>query len=406
MAPAQRIEIEGPSGAVLAARVDVPVGRVRGTALFAHCFTCSKDSLAARRVAAELARLGILTVRFDFTGLGGSGGDFASTHFSSNVDDVRAVAAHVRAEYGSMDLLIGHSLGGAAVLCAAAGMDGLKGVATIGAPSDAEHVTQQFGADVARIESDGEAEVALAGRPFTIRREFLDDVRGVRLQEHLARIRAPLLVMHSPVDETVGIDNASALFQAARHPKSFVSLDKADHLLTRERDARFAASVIAGWIGAHLDPEPEQAVGQEGVTVAETGVGKFQLAVAAGRHRLFADEPESVGGLDSGPSPYDYLAVALAACTAMTLRMYAAHKGIDLGRVAVDVEHDRIHAKDCAECAEDLRERGGKVDRFERTIRVEGAPADLHDKLVEIAGKCPVHRTLERGAAVATRLAE
>ena len=405
MAQAGRIEIEGPSGARLAARVDVPVGRVRGTALFAHCFTCSKDVLAARRVSAELARLGILTVRFDFTGLGHSGGEFASTDFSSNVADVMAVADHVRRRYGSMDLLIGHSLGGAAALCAAARMDGLMGVVTIGAPADAAHIVRQFGADVERIERDGEAEVSLAGRSFRIRREFLDDVRGVNLEEHLAAIRAPLMVMHSPVDETVGIDNATTIFTAARHPKSFVSLDRADHLLTRERDARFVASVIAGWAGAHLDPEPEGDADREGVTVTETGVGPFQLAVAAGRHRLFADEPESVGGLDTGPSPYGYLATALAACTAMTLRMYSNHKKLDLGRIEVDVAHDRVHARDCAECTEGVREGGGKVDRFERTIRVEGADAALHGKLVEIADKCPVHRTLERGAAVATTVA-
>ena len=404
MAPAGRMQIEGPSGAMLAARVDVPVGRVRGTALFAHCFTCSKDVLAARRVSAELARLGILTVRFDFTGLGGSGGEFASTNFSSNVEDVGAVADHVRAEYGSMDLLIGHSLGGAAVLCAAARMDGLRGVVTIGAPADAAHVVHQFGADVERIEADGEAEVSLAGRAFRIRREFLDDVRDVNLEGHLAAIRAPLMVMHSPVDETVSIDNATTIFTAARHPKSFVSLDRADHLLTRERDARFVASVIAGWAGAHLDPEPEEVPEREGVSVAETGVGDFQLAVAAGRHRLFADEPESVGGLDTGPSPYGYLATALAACTAMTLRMYARHKGLDLGRIEVDVAHDRIHARDCADCAAETRKRGGKVDRFARTIRVEGADEGLHDKLVEIANKCPVHRSLERGAAVTTAM--
>ena len=404
MAPAGRIEIEGPSGAHLAARVDAPVGRVRGTALFAHCFTCSKDVLAARRVAGELARLGILTVRFDFTGLGGSGGEFASTDFSSNVADVVAVADHVRREFGSMDLLVGHSLGGAAVLCAAARMEGLRGVVTIGAPADAAHVVERFDADVERIEADGEAEVRLAGRPFRIRREFLDDVRGVKLSEHLARLGAPLMVMHSPLDETVGIDNATTIFQAARHPKSFVSLDRADHLLTREGDARFVASVIAGWAGAQLDPEPEEAEDREGVSVAETGVGAFQLAVAAGRHRLFADEPESVGGLDTGPSPYGYLATALAACTAMTLRMYSDHKTLDLGRIEVDVDHDRIHARDCETCADEVRAGRSKVDRFVRTIRVGGADEALHDKLVEIADKCPVHRTLERGAAVTTRV--
>ena len=406
MPAAQRFEVEGHAGAQLAARVDLPVGPVRGMALFAHCFTCSKDSPAARRISVELSRLGIGVVRFDFTGLGGSGGDFASTHFSSNVEDIERVAHEVRGRFGSLDLLIGHSLGGAAVLCAGARMDGLKGIVTIGAPADAEHVVENFAADLPAIARDGEAEVSLAGRPFRIRREFVEDVREARVEEHLAKLGTPLMVMHSPLDDTVGIENASRIFVAARHPKSFVSLDRADHLLTRERDAAHAAAVIAGWASTYLEAEEASEPDHEGVLVGETGIGKFQNSVKAGRHRLFADEPTSVGGLDSGPSPYDYLAIALAACTSMTLRMYAARKGLDLGRIEVAVDHERIHARDCEDCTDGLKEAGGRIDRFTRKVSVSAEVDDaVRDKIIEIANKCPVHRTLERGAAVRTEVA-
>ena len=402
---AERLTIEGARGAALAARFDRPVGPIRGIAVFAHCFTCSKDSLAARRVSAELAKLGVAVVRFDFTGLGGSDGEFASTDFSSNVEDILSVVTFVEDRYGPVDLLIGHSLGGAAVLCAASRIEGLSGVVTIGAPADAEHVIGNFHADVDRIETDGEAEVSLAGRPFRIRREFIEDVREAKVEEYLAKLRAPLLVMHSPIDATVGIENASRIFTAARHPKSFVSLDKADHLLTKERDARYAAGVIAGWFAPRLAPEKENEPNEESVEVAETGGGKFQNALRMGRHHLFADEPRTVGGLDSGPSPYDLLSGALAACTSMTLRMYADHKGIALGRISVRVNHDRVHAKDCEDCTVATRSAGGKIDRFTRTITVAGSSDDaMEAKLIEIANKCPVHRTLERGASVVTRV--
>ena len=389
----------------MAARFDRPVGPIRGIAVFAHCFTCSKDSLAARRVSAELAKLGVAVVRFDFTGLGGSDGEFASTDFSSNVEDILLVVSFVEARFGRVDLLIGHSLGGAAVLCAASRIEGLSGVVTIGAPADAEHVIGNFHADVDRIETEGEAEVRLAGRPFRIRREFIEDVRQARIEDHLAKLRVPLLIMHSPIDATVGIDNASRIFTAARHPKSFVSLDKADHLLTSERDARYAAGVIAGWFAPRLALEEPSEPDGESVEVAETGGGKFQNALRMGRHHVFADEPTAVGGLDSGPSPYDLLSGALAACTSMTLRMYADHKGIELGRISVRVGHDRIHAKDCEDCTDETRGAGGKIDRFTRTIAITGLLDDaLEAKVVEIANKCPVHRTLERGAAVETRV--
>ena len=404
---AQRLEIEGARGASLSARLDRPDGPIRGTAIFAHCFTCSKDTHAARRVGAELARLGLAVVRFDFTGLGGSGGEFASTDFSSNVEDVVRVADHVRGLLGSVDLLIGHSLGGAAVLCAGARMEGLRGVVTIGAPADAAHVVAHFAGDLERIERDGEAEVSLAGRPFRIRREFVEDLRAARVEEHLARLRVPLLVMHSPLDQTVGIENATRIFHAARHPKSFVSLNAADHLLTNEDDARFAASVIAGWFAERLPEDVPNAPDHEGVLVSETGQGKFQNAMRLGRHRIFADEPVDVGGLDTGPSPYELLAASLAACTSMTLRMYADRKGIDPGRISVRVEHERTHAADCAECTDERREAGGSLDRFHRTIEVTGEVDEAFaGRLAAIADKCPVHRTLERGAVVTTVLGD
>ena len=406
MVSTQKLTVQGSAGE-LAARLDVPSGPVRGYALFAHCFTCSKDSLAARRIGAELARLGIAVARFDFTGLGDSQGEFPSTHFSSNVEDVLRVADHVRERYGALDLLIGHSLGGAAVLCAALRLEDVGGVVTIGAPADPAHVTENFASNVDRIERDGSAEVSLAGRSFLIRKEFLDDVRSIGLEERLGRLKTPLLVMHSPTDQTVGIENATRIFTAARHPKSFVSLDRADHLLTDERDARHVAAVIAGWFGARLPDEAEGGDDTEGVIVAETGTAKFQNTVKAGHHRLFADEPRSVGGADTGPSPYDLLGASLAACTSMTLRMYADRKSLNLGRIEVKVSHERVHARDCEECTEARRDAGGTIDRFDRVITVDGPLDDaVRAKLLEIADKCPVHRTLERGASVRTRVGD
>ena len=397
-----RASFPGHSGASLAARLDMPNGRVRAFALFAHCFTCSKDLIAVRRIAADLARAGIAVLRFDFTGLGSSEGEFASTNFSSNVGDLLAAADWLRENHAAPSLLIGHSLGGAAMLAVAADIPEARAVVTIAAPADADHVLGNFGSDLATVERDGEADVTLAGRGFRIARQFVEDVRGVKLAERIRAMRKPLLILHSPLDDIVGIDNATAIFLAARHPKSFVSLDKADHLLTREEDAAFAASVIAGWASRYLAadaPQGEAAV--EHVRVSETGEGKFQNAVKAGQHRLFADEPVSAGGLDSGPSPYDFLSIALGACTSMTLRMYADFKKIPLGRVSVDVSHAKVHAKDCMDCTEEERGSGKRIDRFERVISIEGdLPPELAGKIEEIAGKCPVHRTLEGSSKV------
>ncbi len=403
----RRIEFEGGNGAKLAARLDLPDGKPKAYALFAHCFTCSKDLNATKRIAGALAGNGVAVLRFDFTGLGSSEGEFASTNFSSNVADLLRAADTLRRQYEAPSLLIGHSLGGAAVLVAALQIPEVKAVVTIGAPSDASHVTHNFAADLDRIASEGKAEVSLGGRTFTIEKQFLDDLAQASVTERIAKLKKPLLIFHSPIDQTVGIENASEIFIAARHPKSFISLDRADHLLTRPEDAAFVANTIAAWSGAYLaDNTPDvEADKHTGVTVSETGNGKFQNSARAGRHLLMADEPQSYGGDDTGPSPYDFLSIGLGACTNMTLRMYAERKGWDIGQVSVVVDHDKIHAKDCHECDENMRAEPGKIDHFHRHITVgPGLDAEVMQKLLEIADKCPVHKTLHSVSAIKTSI--
>ncbi|MEO0544365.1 MAG: alpha/beta fold hydrolase [Pseudomonadota bacterium] len=404
----EKREFSSAAGETLAARFDRPDGGIRGYALFAHCFTCTKDIIAARRIAGHLANLGVAVLRFDFTGLGSSQGEFANTSFASNVDDLVAAADYLASKGEAPTLLIGHSLGGAAVLAAAERIKSVKGVATIGAPSDAEHVLHMFEDKIGDIEREGSAEVLLAGRKFRIGKGFVDAARSTVLDQKIANLRASLLVLHSPIDNTVGIDNATRIFTAAKHPKSFVSLGNADHLLTKDEDATFAAEMISAWASRLLPKEPEEAVAEdtlEHVRVSETRQSKFQNTVHARKHRFFADEPASVGGTDTGPSPYDFLSTALGACTSMTLRMYADFKKLDLGKVTVDVSHDKVHAKDCADCTQESIAAGGKIDRFERVISIEGTIApEIEQKIVEIANKCPVHKTLEGKATVITRV--
>ncbi|SCW63585.1 putative redox protein [Rhizobium mongolense subsp. loessense] len=400
----QRLQFAGHSGATLAARLDMPNGPLRAYALFAHCFTCSKDLAAARRISAELAREGIAVMRFDFTGLGSSEGEFASTNFSSNVADLLSAADYLRQHYQAPSVLIGHSLGGAAVLAVARNIPEVRAVATIGAPADVGHVLKNFGTSLEEIEKSGAAEVDLAGRTFLLRRQFVEDARSHRIKDAVASLKKPLLILHAPLDETVGIENANEIFLAARHPKSFISLDKADHLLTDLDDAAFAGRVISGWLTRYLAADTPQGTGViEHVRVTETGEGKFQNSVQAGSHRLFADEPGNLGGLDSGPSPYDFLSIALGACTAMTLRIYADHKKLTLGRIGIDVSHAKIHVKDCEECTKAERSASGRIDRFERVISIDGEISEeLRGKIAEIADKCPVHRTLEAVAKIKT----
>ncbi len=407
----EKLMFTGAGDETLAARLDLPSGEVRAYALFAHCFTCTKDIFAAARIAGGLAAQGIAVLSFDFTGLGHSEGEFANTNFSSNVGDLVRAADHLRETRQAPKLLIGHSLGGAAVLAAAARVPEAVAVATIGAPADPGHVAHLMAPHKAEIERTGEAEVVLAGRTFRIKKQFLDDISQHNLEEAVRHLRKALLVFHAPRDETVGIDNAGRIFAAAKHPKSFVSLDDADHLLTRHADAAYVADVLAAWAGRYLGPGQAAADGKTDsisaepgtVVVEETGEGPYAQRIAAGRHMLRADEPEDVGGLDSGPGPYDLLLAGLGACTSMTLRMYANRKGWPLEHVSVTLAHDKIHAQDCADC----ETKAGRVDRITRRLAVAGAlDADQRAKLLEIADKCPVHRTLTSEVSIVTEMAE
>jgi putative redox protein len=406
--PIERFQFMGSEGQQLAAALDLPERAPIAYALFAHCFTCGKDVLAAKRIAVALAAKGIAVLRFDFTGLGSSEGDFANSTFSSNVADLVRAADHLRAARKGAAILIGHSLGGAAMLAAAAQIPDAKAVVTIATPSDPGHVTGLFADRIEDIRKHGKVEVSLAGRPFQIKREFLDDIAEHSLMTQVARLHKALLVMHAPGDDIVGIDNATRIFVTARHPKSFVSLADADHLLTQKRDAGYVADVIAAWAERYLDPVASEPAADPGtaprqVVVRETRNSKFQQIVSVGPHRMLADEPVAAGGEDSGPGPYDLLLGSLGACTSMTMRLYADRKSLPLDRVTVTLKHNKIHAEDCAEC----ETRTGLLDRIDRVIAMEGKlDAEQRAKLMEIADKCPVHRTLTSEVHIVTRPAD
>ena len=401
----ERFTFQGHAGDELAARLDMPDGPHLATALLAHCFTCGKDITAARRIAGRLAGMGIAVLRFDFTGLGHSSGEFANTTFSSNVDDLVLAAKHLDSRGMAPQLLIGHSLGGAASLKAAGEIDSVKAVVTIGAPFDPGHVTHNFGDALDEISATGKAKVDLAGRPFTIGKGFVDDVAAAALEPAIGKLGKALLVMHAPLDDTVGIENATQIFIAAKHPKSFVTLDNADHLITRPDDAEYAAEVIAAWAGRYLDlkpPAPPPGAPEGIVRVSEADASGFLQDVNSGpEHHTLADEPLAYGGTNKGMTPYGFLSAGLGACTSMTIRMYARRKNWPLNHVSVDVSHDKVHAQDAD------NEKGFRIDTFRREIRLEGdLTAEQRTRLLEIADKCPVHRTLEHGAKVETVLVE
>ena len=401
MIESRKIEFPGTTGDNLAARLDVPA-KPRAFALFAHCFTCGKDQFAAPRIAEGLTARGIAVLRFDFTGIGGSEGDFANTNFSSNVQDLVAAADYLRTSHAAPSLLIGHSLGGAAVLAAAPRVPEATGVVTIGAPSSAAHVTHNFAADLAEIAEKGTAKVTLAGRSFTITKQFLDDVAEQNILDGLPKLKKALLVCHAPRDEYVGIENATKIFTTARHPKSFLSLDTADHLLRKREDAVYAADVIAAWASRYLPAVEEPTALSPGtVEVSETLAGHLAQRVRAGRHVLLAGEPVADGGDDVGPGPYDYLLAALGACTSMTMRLYAERKGIAAERFAVRLSHRRIHAEDCTGC----ETKTGNIGEITRDITIEGdIPEAARARLMEIADRCPVHETLTHEIKIRSRL--
>lgn len=399
----KKITFTGSLGEKLAARLDEPDGEIRAYALFAHCFTCTKDILGAAIIARTLTENGIAVLRFDFTGLGESSGDFSNTNFTSNVQDLVKAADYMREELQAPSILIGHSLGGAAVLVAAHDIPEVKAVATIAAPADAAHVAHHFENSRNEIMDKGEAEVCLVGRPFKIRKQFIEDIESQNMDDHIKNLKRALLVLHAPLDNTVGIENATKIFSAAKHPKSYVSLDNADHLLSKKENAIYAATVIANWASQYvpaLKKTEQKAKTVQGVLVESTGAGKFQQNVYMGKHHSLADEPASHGGLDSGPDPYGFLMAALGTCTAMTLKMYADHKDLPLEGVSVHLQHEKIHAQDCESC----ETKDGKLDKFTRDIVIRG---DLTDeqraRMIEIADKCPVHRTLHSEVVIETK---
>lgn len=407
----ERITFRGGQGHDLAARLDMPEEPPVAYALFAHCFTCSKDVFAASRIAAALAERGIAVLRFDFTGLGMSEGEFANTDFSSNVQDLKAAAAWMTAEYEAPSILIGHSLGGAAVLKAAPEIEEARAVVTINAPCGPSHLKALFTESLDSIREAGEAEVDIGGRPFTITQEFLDDIEETRLLDGVSHMRKALLVFHAPLDPIVGVENAQRIFQAAHHPRSFVSLDDADHLLSRREDATYVADVLAAWatryLGAGHSLLPrmaDQPLPHGSVLVTESGRNsRFAQDVVIGRHHLRADEPVDVGGSDTGPSPYDSLLMALGSCTSMTIRMYADHKKLPLDRVSVRLRHAKKHVEDI----EAVDTKSGKVDVIEREIELTGdLDAATRARLLEIADRCPVHKTLHSEIVVQTREVE
>lgn len=393
--PTETIEIPTDRGHPLAGSLELPGGLVRGAALYAHCFTCTKQSRAAVAVTRALARHGIACLRVDFTGLGGSGGNFGQAGFASDVEDLLDSAEYMAGRFGEGLLLVGHSLGGAAIL-ASAGMvaEGrIAAIATMGAPADVPHVLGNVKGDLDAIERDGKGEVTIAGRRFVLTSRFLQRTREIDLLDEVSRIRVPLMICHAPTDNVVDIDNAGRIFLAAKHPKSFLSLAGADHLLSDDEDAEFAADVIAGW-GRRYLPAPASAPAPEDGAVAMTGHGKFGTELVAGTHRLLADEPRSSGGENAGPTPYDLLTASLASCTAMTMKLYADRKAWPLDRVTVRVRHERNHRHE----GEHVEAMAGAeaIQALLRDILIEG---DLDDsqraRLMEIADRCPVHRTLE-----------
>lgn len=402
-----KLEFTGSDGQPIAGLLELPDSNPHTFALFAHCFTCGKDVVSASRIARSLTANGFAVFRFDFTGLGSSDGDFANTNFSSNIADLIHAANYLRDHYRAPALLIGHSLGGAAVLAAAESIPEASGVVAIGAPADPQHVTKQFACQLDAIEKQGVAEVNLAGRPFTIKKQFLDDLAEHNQPDKIAKLRKALLIFHSPVDQTVSIKEAEKIYKAAKHPKSFVSLDGADHLLTNAADAEYVASTIATWSSRYVTAadaidRQDNLLSKGHVLVAEKN-HQFTRTVLSDSHVWLADEPTSVGGSDLGPDPYEHLLAALGTCTSMTIRMYANRKQIPLEDVTVELNHSRQHAKDCEEC--DVKD--SQIEVLSRYVTLKGALTEQQQqRLLEIADRCPVHRTLHSELEVKTILKE
>lgn len=412
----KKVTFTGSSGQDLAGLIELPDTTPKAIALFAHCFTCGKDIAASSRVARHMVDNGFGVLRFDFTGLGNSDGDFANTNFTSNVSDLLHAAEFLRNEYQAPQILIGHSLGGTAVLHAANQIPESRGIVTIGSPANASHVSHNFQESLREIEDKGEAEVNLGGRKFRILKQFVDDIRNTKIND-LSLLKKACLIMHAPFDEIVSIREAEKIYQSASHPKSFVSLDDADHLLSRKSDAEYVADVIASWSARFLAQSDESKPASNksehdstmsdngkvapGVVKAEEIDHKFAISLTTDRHSWRADEPVSVGGADTGPDPYDLLLSSVGACTVMTVRMYAERKGWPLDDIEVSLKHQRRYDKDCEECEDKPRQ----IDEISRQIRFKGdLTSEQKKRLMEIADKCPVHRTLTCNLEITSEL--
>ena len=397
------IEFSNAQGVRLVGRLELPAGPPRAVALFAHCFTCTAQSHGARRISIALADHGIATMTFDFTGLGKSQGAFSDSHFAANVSDLIAAADHLRDTIGAPSILIGHSLGGAAVIAAAGDIPECTAVVTIGAPYDPAHVLHQLGDQVERVRAQGQAEVTIGGRPFEVSSAFLDAVEGQDQAGRLARLKRALLVLHAPTDATVGIENAAEIFSAAKHPKSFVSLDGADHLLTQPAPAAYAAALISAWVAPYLPAAEARDAPVEGHVRVTSTEAKFTTLVQSSSHNFLADEPLKVGGTDLGPTPYDLLLSALGTCTAMTIKLVADREEMPLTGVSVDLAHDRCHSADCQTPGEGRP----KIEILSRAITLSGDLTEAQRaRLRAVADKCPVHRTLEAHPVIRTTLVD
>ncbi|MGB5236959.1 MAG: bifunctional alpha/beta hydrolase/OsmC family protein [Flavobacteriaceae bacterium] len=400
-----KVSFTNKEGQKLNGRLELPVDQhPHNMVLFAHCFTCTKNLSAVKNISKGLTSSGFGVLRFDFTGLGESEGDFADTNFSGNVEDLIAAADFLKKDYQAPSLLIGHSLGGAAVIYAAARLHTVKAVATVGAPADPSHVKHLLKSSIEEIRSNGKAVVNISGRDFTVKEQFLNDLEKNSLSDTLENLNKSILIMHSPQDNIVGIKNAEKLYHNARHPKSFISLDGADHLLSNKVDSLYVGKTIASWAERYLVvPDPSELRTRHQVVASlETDDG-FTTQIKVGKHNLVADEPEGFGGNDFGPSPYEFVSAGLSACTVMTLQMYARRKNWDLQNVKVHTSYGKVHAEDCAECESDT----AKIDTFERQIALSGSLEPRQkERLLEIADKCPVHRTLEAHSHIKTELIE
>jgi len=389
------LEIPNKKGYTLKAYLELPANQKPNYyAIFAHCFACSSALGAVRNISRSLTSHGFGVVRFDFTGLGRSEGEFAESHFSSNVEDLLSVHEYITTHYSAPSLLVGHSLGGAAVITAASKLTAVKAVATIGAPATVGHVKHLFVEEASKAINKEDIKVNIGGQPFTINEDFIADFDKTDLPSILKKLRKPLLIMHSPTDTIVEIENAHQLYHHAKHPKSFVSLDSADHLLSKASDSIYVGNVIGTWVQRYfvakenimLETQGEQLVGH--LNLIEDN---FTTRIQTKKHTMIADEPSSVGGNDFGPSPYEYLNAALAACTVMTLKMYAERKKWDLQEVFVYISHSKKHSDEL----ELDSEKSGYLDFITKKLRFVGNLDEKQkERLKEIASKCPVHKTI------------